>query len=191
MKGLSGICERYSLHNITWHDIESSFLWCWSYVVQLVASTNNNITIRFLCCSNRHRQMVTLTQYSMQFLYSFVREFSHLINIMIKTVHILKVCQSVFESVSLNGSKLTHFLFTRELSLQSLGYVSSRMDNRVNVSSYAFTNLRGQVWTRQPQSYNWCGNKWSVNLLHIFQKCVILTYGAVPFWSHTNNVRVQ
>ena len=60
----------------------------------------------------------------MQFLYSIVMEFSHLISIMIKTAHILKVCQSVFESVSLNGSKLTHFPFTRELSLQSLGCMS-------------------------------------------------------------------
>ena len=90
----------------------------------------------------------------MHFLYSIVMEFSHLISIMIKTAHILRVCQSVFESVSLNGSKLTRLLSTRELGLQSLGYVSSRMDNRVNVSSYAFANLRGQVWTRQPQSYN-------------------------------------
>lgn len=116
--------RNMTLHDITWHDIESSFLWCWSYVVQLVASTINNITIRFLCCSNRHREMVTLTQYSMHFLYSIVMEFSHLISIMIKTAHILRVCQSVFESVSLNGSKLTHFPFTREHSLQSLGCMS-------------------------------------------------------------------
>jgi len=88
--------------------------------------------------------MVTLTQYSMQFLYRIVMEFSHLINIMIKTVHILRVCQSVFESVSLMVQTYSLSVYTRTQSPEPRIHVSSR----VNVSSYAFAKLHGQVWTR-------------------------------------------